>query len=334
MIHPPAPGLRTRNRGYSSMRSMIFLPRGLFLLLPCLFSSGLPESRAAGQETVALTPSATTRLVLLGTGTPNAEADRWGSALAIVVNDTPYLVDAGAGVVRRASAAHEAGVAGLAVRKLSRVFLTHLHSDHTVGLPDLIFSPWTLEREVPLEIYGPPGSDHMAAHIMEAYQEDVEVRIQGLEPANIGGNHVRVREGVQGLVYQDENVKVTAFRVDHGDWEYALGYRFETPDRVIVVSGDTRPTEAVVDHCRGCDILVHEVYSQVGFEARDPVWQRYHAASHTSGPALGELAARARPRLLVLTHQLLWGATPEELVAEVKRTFDGEVVYGRDLQVF
>lgn len=287
----------------------------------------------AAQDTGAR-PSGVTRLVLLGTGTPNAEPDRWGSALAIVVNGTPYLVDAGAGVVRRASAARELGVEGLAPRNLSIVFLTHLHSDHTVGLPDLIFTPWTLERPVPLRIFGPPGTQGMASHLMEAYQADVDVRIQGLEPANTTGAGIRVEENTHGLVYQDENVKVTAFEVDHGDWDHALGYRFETPDRTIVVSGDTAPTEEIVEQCRGCDILVHEVYSKAGFDRRDPVWKAYHSASHTSAPELGAIAARAGPRLLVLTHQLLWGSTPEALVEEVREVFDGKVVYGRDLQVF
>jgi len=286
------------------------------------------------QENHGLPDSSVTQLVLLGTGTPNAEPNRWGAALAIVVNGSPYLVDAGAGVVRRASAAHSQGVEGLEVKRLSRVFLTHLHSDHTVGLPDLIFSPWTLERDVPLQIFGPPGSEHMASHLVEAYREDMEVRIQGLEPANTGGNGVQVREVTGGLIYQDENVEVTVFPVQHGGWAHALGYRFQTPDRVIVVSGDTAPTEEVVTQCGGCDILVHEVYSEAGFRQRDPVWQRYHAASHTSGPELGRLASRAGPRVLVLTHQLLWGSTPEELVAEVKSTFHGTVIYGRDLQVF
>jgi ribonuclease BN (tRNA processing enzyme) len=251
-----------------------------------------------------------------------------------VVNGKPYVVDAGAGVVRRASAAFSRGVEGLAVENLATVFLTHLHSDHTVGLPDLIFSPWTLGRDVPLRIFGPPGTEHMASHLMEAYREDVEIRVRGLEPANTGGNRVDVQEVSGGLVFQDENVKVTAFEVKHGSWPHALGYRFETPDRVIVVSGDTAPTEEVVDQCRGCDILVHEVYSEAGFQRRNAEWQRYHAASHTSGPELGRLAARARPKLLVLTHQLLWGSTPEALVEEVKKAFDGPVVYGRDLQVF
>jgi ribonuclease BN (tRNA processing enzyme) len=279
-------------------------------------------------------PSEITQVVLLGTGTPNAEPDRWGPALAVVVNGTPYLVDAGAGVVRRASAAFARGIEGLEVRRLGIVFLTHLHSDHTVGLPDLIYSPWVLEREAPLEVLGPPGTEAMAFHLAEAYKEDVAVRIQGLEPINPSGHVVEAKDVQPGVVWEDENVKVTAFEVAHGDWAQAFGYRFETPDRVVVISGDTAPTEAVVEYCSGCDILVHEVYSQAGFDRRSPDWQRYHAASHTSAPELGRIASRAGARLVVLTHQLLWGATPDELLAEVQSTFDGPVAYGRDLDVY
>jgi ribonuclease BN (tRNA processing enzyme) len=273
-------------------------------------------------------------LVLLGTGTPNAEPARAGSALAIVVNGTPYLVDAGPGVVRRAREAFLAGVEGLDVPKLATLFLTHLHSDHTLGLPDLIYTPWTLEREAPLRVFGPEGTEDMALHLTAAYRADVEVRLRGLEPANATGYRVEARDVGPGVVFEDENVKVTAFNVLHGAWPRAFGYRFDTPDRVIVISGDTSPTEAIPEHCRGCDILVHEAYSQAGWERREPVWQEYHAASHTSGVALGEIAARANPTLLVLTHQLLWGATPEDLLAEVRGGFIGAVVYGNDLDVF
>lgn len=282
----------------------------------------------------SLEPSDRTQVVLLGTGTPNAEPDRWGPAVAIVVNGTPYLVDAGAGVVRRASAAFEGGVEGLEAKRLATVFLTHLHSDHTVGLADLIYSPWVLEREAPLRILGPSGTETMAFHLSEAYSQDVSVRLDGLEPINPQGFRVTVTEIEPGVVFQDENVTVTAFPVRHGAWPRAFGYRFETPDRVIVVSGDTAPAESVVTACNGCDILIHEVYSQAGFEQRSPAWQAYHSGSHTSGPDLGGIAARARPGILVLTHQLLWGASPEELVSEVRSTFDGPVIYGKDLDVF
>lgn len=286
------------------------------------------------EEDSALPPSEVTQLVLLGTGTPNAEPDRHGSGLAIVVNGAPYLVDAGAGVVRRANEAYQAGLEGLDPANLATVFLTHLHSDHTVGLPDLIFTPWVLGRESPIRIFGPAGTETMAYHIREAYQADIQIRIEGLEPANTTGHQVESKDVEAGVIFRDENVTVTAFPVAHGGWPQAFGYRFDTPDRAIVVSGDTAPTDAIVEYCRGCDILVHEVYSQAGWDRRAPEWQRYHAASHTSAPALAELADRAQPKLLVLTHQLLWGSSPEELLAEVRAGFSGPIAYGRDLDVF
>ncbi len=292
------------------------------------------STASSAQEATGLPPSETTQLVLLGTGTPNAEPGRFGSSLAIVVNDTPYLVDAGAGLVHRANEAYLNGVEGLAVKGLATVFLTHLHIDHTVGLPDLIYTPWVLERETPLRMYGPVGTEEMAGHLVQAFRRDVQVRLDGLEPANPTGYRVEAKDVAPGVVYQDANIKVTAFEVPHGDWTQAFGYRFETPDRIIVISGDTSPTEAVIEYCNGCDILVHEVYSQAGWDRRTPEWQRYHAAFHTSGPALGRLAARANPKILVLTHQLLWGATPEELVEEIRREFSGTIVYGKDLDIF
>ncbi len=275
-----------------------------------------------------------THVVLLGTGTPNADPERSGPAVAVVVNGTPYLVDAGPGVVRRAAAAALAGVAPLGVANLEYLFLTHLHSDHTVGLPDLIFTPWVLERKVSLQLYGPPGSSDMVDHLLAAYSEDIDVRINGLEPANELGYRVEVSEIEPGLVFEDGNVKVTAIPVHHGDWQHAFGFRFEASDRVVVISGDATPSDAIVEACGGCDLMVHEVYSQAGFERREPVWQRYHADSHTSSVQLADLAGRAKPSLLVLYHQLHWGTSDEDLVAEIAARYDGPVVSGRDLDVY
>jgi ribonuclease BN (tRNA processing enzyme) len=298
---------------------------------------GGPPGTSAGVPPgdVQAVQSEVTQVVLLGTGTPNAEPGRYGSSVAVVVRGTPYLFDAGAGVVHRANQAHrERGIEGLAPSRLATVFLTHLHTDHTVGLPDLIFTPWVLERRVPLRIFGPEGTEAMAGHLQKAYQRDVQIRLEGMEPANESGYRVVATDTEPGVVYRDEQVEITAFPVDHGDWAQAFGYRVRTPDRVVVISGDTRPTESVVEQCDGCDILIHEVYSRAGWERRSPEWQRYHAAFHTSGPELGRIAARAGPGLLVLTHQLLWGSTPEELLAEVRSAFQGPVVYGNDLDVF
>ena len=272
--------------------------------------------------------------MLLGTGTPNADPTRSGPALAIVVNGQAYLVDCGPGVVRRAAAAQETGVGALAIKKLTHVFITHLHSDHTLGYPDLILSPWVLGREEPLEAFGPPGLGEMTDHILQAYEQDIRIRLNGLEQANPTGYKVNVHEIAPGPVYRDEHVRVTAFAVRHGSWRHAYGYRFETADRTVVVSGDTVPSDNLVKHAEGCDVLVHEVYSQAGFEKRSPKWQRYHSNFHTSTRELAEIANRVRPKLLVLTHQLFWGTTCEQLLAEIKAHYDGEVRCGCDLDLY
>lgn len=276
-----------------------------------------------------------TYVVMLGTGTPNPDPERSGPAMAVVHGDRSYLVDAGPGVFRRAAAAATRGVAALRAPNLRTLFLTHLHSDHTVGLPDLILSAWTLERTEPLDVYGPPGTRAMVEHLMAAYAADIRNRIDGLEPANTTGYRVNVHEVSDGFVYRDGDLIVRAFAVPHGDWEHAFGYRFETTDRSIVISGDTRASEAVVRACNGCDVLMHEVYSAERFKAREPEWQRYHANAHTSTVELADLATRARPRLLVLYHQLYWGTDDAGLLAEMRAAgYQGTVLSARDLQTY
>jgi ribonuclease BN (tRNA processing enzyme) len=277
---------------------------------------------------------AQTQVVLLGTGTPNPDPDRSGPAVAVVVNGTAYLVDAGAGVMRRAEQARRAGIEALGASRIGIVFLSHLHSDHTIGLPDLIHTGWVLERARALQVFGPPGTSAMAEHLTQAYRPDIENRRGKLQPHTPEGWRVEATDITGGMVYRDSNVTVTAIPVPHAGWDVALAYRFETRDRVVVISGDTRPSEAVVKACNGCDVLVHEVYSLKGFAAREPSWQRYHADAHTSAGELADLATRARPRLLVLYHQLYWGATDDELLAEVRKTYAGAVVSGKDLGIY
>jgi len=277
---------------------------------------------------------AVTEIVLLGTGTPNAEPDRSGPAIAIIVNETPYLIDCGPGVVRRANEAFLFVAEGLKVENLKKLFITHLHSDHTAGYPDLILTPWVLGRDQSLEVYGPTGIDEMTEHILAAYQQDIRNRLDGPEPANDFGYRVNTHIIKPGIIYKDSNVTVEAFAVKHGSWKEAYGFVFTTPDKKIVISGDTVPSDTLVIKCDGCDVLIHEVYSAVRFKEREPVWQQYHADSHTSTYELAELAAKARPKLLVLYHQLYWGATDEDLLSEIAERYDGKVVSGQDLDVF
>ena len=287
----------------------------------------------------ALSPSAAaplrTRVVILGSGTPNADPEHSGPAVAIVVDSTAYLVDAGVGIIRRAAqAARDDSIRALDPARLGRVFVTHLHSDHTMGMPDLIFTPWVLGRTAPLDVYGPPGTARMVRLLEQAYSADIDIRLRGGEPSNKTGYAATAHDVAAGVVYRDSNVTVTAFEVPHGKWKHAFGYVFKSADRTIVISGDTKQSDAVVRACNGCDVLVHEVMSPEQLKKRTPDWQAYHNSYHTSTYDLGDLATRARPKVLVLYHQLGWGDDDAELVRQVKTRFSGTVISGRDLGVY
>jgi ribonuclease BN (tRNA processing enzyme) len=273
-------------------------------------------------------PPVRTHVILLGTGTPNADPARSGPAVAIVVDSNTYIIDAGPGIVRRAAAAK------IPMTSLRIAFLTHLHSDHTVGLPDLMLSPWVLGRTTPLAVYGPPGTTAMVDHLEAAYAQDIDIRLHGGEPSNKTGYGGKGHDVPAGVVYRDSLVTVTAFEVAHGKWPHAYGYRFQTPDRVIVISGDTAPSDAVARACSGCDVLVHEVISSESLKGRTPEWQAYHRAYHTPGYELGDIATKARPKLLVLYHQLPSGIADAALLREVHTRYKGVVVSGKDLGVY
>jgi ribonuclease BN (tRNA processing enzyme) len=270
-------------------------------------------------------------VVFLGTGMPVPNPDRQGPSLAIVANGKAYLVDAGTGIVRQAAAAYQRGIKALWANELDIAFLTHLHSDHTLGLPDLILTPWVMHRTVPLQLYGPVGTQAMADNIEKAYAEDIQVRIEGLEHQTTTGHQVVVHEIQPGVVYQDANVKVTAFAVKHGSWKEALGYRFDVDGKSIVISGDTRPVDSVVEACNSCDMLVHEVYSGTPSGAADAA---YFSSFHTSAKQLGEIAARAKPKLLVVWHYVpLRDTNQATMVDEIHETFHGPVLVANDLDV-
>jgi ribonuclease BN (tRNA processing enzyme) len=271
-------------------------------------------------------------VVVLGSGTPNADPDRSGPAVAVIANGHSYLVDAGPGIVRRAAAASRMGVPGLSMKDLTTVFITHLHSDHTLGYPDLIFSPWVLGRSEHLAAYGPHGLQDMTGHIVAAWKKDIAVRTQGLEHANKTGYIVDVHEIQPGIVYKDENVSVTGFLVKHGSWDEAFGYRFEGGGRSIVISGDTAPTDAIVSACNGCDVLLHEVYASTEKELSPG--KAYFAAFHTSPQELAAIASRAKPKLLVLYHQVFHGVPEEELLRQVREAYSGAVVSAHDLDIY
>jgi ribonuclease BN (tRNA processing enzyme) len=275
-----------------------------------------------------------TKLVLLGTGSPFADPAKSGPSLAIVVNNTSYIVDAGPGLVRRAAQAKELGFPSLDAAQLKTLFITHLHSDHTIGLADIILTPAVLDRNAPITIYGPTGIKKMTADLMRAYKEDIAIRINGLEKGDAIAYQVNTNEIKEGQIYKDSNLTVTAFKVQHGQWENAFGFVFQTKDKKIVISGDCTYSENLIKYAKDCDILVHEVYSDAGLKKRTQRWQDYHSTFHTSTFQLADIANQVKPKLLVLNHQLTFGTTLQSLLDEVQSKYKGVVVNGADLDVF
>lgn len=279
---------------------------------------------------LALQQPATVQVITLGTGGPFPDPHRQGPATAVTVGDRLFLFDAGTGVERQLRAA------GLPISGPTALFLTHLHTDHTLGLADLIFTSWVMRRHAPFPIFGPPGTGRMVDHLTAAYAEDIAVRTDGLEHEVPGGWQVAVHEIEPGVAYDSGGVRITAIPVRHGSWRVAFGYRIDAPGRSVVISGDTRPSDSLEVAATGVDVLVHEVYpaSRVAPEARPggDDWPAYLRAFHTSDIELGALAARALPRLLVLTHVVRMGASDSEIVAGIRRGgFKGTVAIAKDL---
>ena len=279
---------------------------------------------------------ASTQLVILGSGTPNPNPERGGSAYAVIVDNTPYLVDFGPGAIRSFAALMPAwggGMKDMDVTKIEHAFLTHIHSDHTTGLSDLLLTPWIMGRENKLNLYGPKGLEKMAGSLLDAYADDIDYRVNGTQPSNGTGYQFNFTELADGVVFQDINLKVEAFKVNHGDFEDAYGFRFTSKDKVIVFSGDTGPSKSLERYAKDADILVHEVYSNAGFLKKTKDWQIYHRGHHTSTYEVGEIASRAKPKLLVLSHILFWGADERDILEETRTTFSGNIKIAEDLMV-
>lgn len=280
-----------------------------------------------------------TTVVMLGTGSPIPDPDRAGPSVAIVVDSIAYLFDAGVGVVRRASAAGKAGISAFNAPnpraqpnpRFEAIFITHLHSDHTMGLADAIFTPWIQGKREPVNIYGPFGLHYLVQTVLDGNAEDIAERVASPGGPSRDGWKAQVHEVAAGEVFRDSRIRVRAFQVPHSEWPNAYGYRIDTPDRSIVISGDTRESDAVAQACDGCDLLIHEVFSDSGFTTVPAARQPYHAAAHTGGTAVGRVATKARAKMLVLTHQLFFGASDAQLLREVRATFAGLVVSAKDL---
>ena len=277
-----------------------------------------------------------TKLIVLGSGTPNPDPNRAGSAYAVVVNETPYLIDFGPGIIRRAASLSPpwgGKIEAMTVKNFEHAFLTHIHSDHSAGLADLLLTPWVMGRDSKLNLYGPSGLEQMASSILEAFEDDINYRINGTQPSNDVGYKFNFNLLTEGVVYKDKNITVEAFKVPHGTFDDAYGFRFTSQDKVIVFSGDTGPSTTLEEFATNADILVHEVYSNAGFQEKTKDWQKYHQGHHTSTFEVGQIASRAKPKLLLLSHILFWGSTNDEILAETRSTYSGQIRIAEDLMI-
>ena len=283
------------------------------------------------------TASASTKLFILGTGTPNPNPERMGSSYLVLANDEPYLFDYGTGVIRRIAAFSPSWggeYQALEVENLKYAFLTHIHSDHTLGLADLIITPWIMGRSEPLKIFGPKGAKNMHTNIIKAYQPDIDYRIYGTQPQNSTGYKVIFNELKDKFVYQDENIKVTAFLNDHGALQESYGFLIETTDKKILISGDTAMSKNLISYGENLDYLIHEIYSQKGFNNKTPDWQKYHQAHHTGPKEVAEIANLLQPKSLILSHILFWGSSEQEILDEVKTFYSGKIIVAEDGMIF
>jgi ribonuclease Z len=294
------------------------------LALACLAASALTSSAQ-----VAPASQTKVELILLGTGYPRPDPETAGPAAAVVVNGRVFVVDAGRNVTNRLWATD------YPLKDIQAVFLTHLHSDHISGLPDLFTTSWIFSRYTPLELYGPAGTENVADAMLKMFEVDIPIRRDLTELHAAEGATINPHEIYEdGIVYEDADVRVTAFRVNHEPVKHALGYKFETEQETIVISGDTRPSENLIKHARGADILVHEAYLPEHFDRVDSKevaenLKRYH----TSATEAGEVAAAAGVNVLVLTHLIPAGAE-ETFIARASKHFTGKIVVGRDLMRF
>ncbi len=264
--------------------------------------------------------------ILIGTGFPRPDAQHAGAATVVIAGDRWFLIDAGRGATLRIAATE------LKYDKLTAVFLTHLHSDHTAGLPDVFNTSWQFGRKSrPLELYGPRGVERLSHAMTEFFADDIHIRRDLMEKHPAAGATIRTHPVQEGVVFDDGVVKVTAFEVDHRPVVPAFGYRFDCGGRSIVISGDTRPTPNLVKFARGADVLIHEAYLPEFFDKVDtPAVAARLKSYHTSAQEVGVVARDAGVKTLVLTH-LIPAGEDEKFRKLASRTFKGTVIVGRDL---
>jgi ribonuclease Z len=304
-----------------------------------------------GWEPRDLSTSETTKVVMLGTGNPMPYPHRNGSSIAVVVNETPYIFDAGEGIWRAMGREMpyfgKSRVKGFTLKKnkATKLFLTHLHTDHTLGVPSLILMPWNLGRTEPLHVYGPPGTMELVTGILQAYRRDIDYRMYSPTEKNSSGWQAVAHEiNKEGMVYQDDNIKVYAYKACHGLWPFPISYRIETPDRVVAISGDTTATcDGIRQAGKNADILLIEGFTEkapLKSKASWPQNKKIPVAQqkklmHSSTKEIVALANKLKPGLLVTYHEQNYTDNPNQIEDEIRKFgWKGKYVSSRDGDIY
>ena len=268
------------------------------------------------------------RVTLLGSGENYPQTDRMGPSILIEAGDQTLVFDAGRGALQRF---YESGAS---FKDVAGIFFTHLHSDHVIGFPGLWLGGWHFEgRETSVPVFGPAGTREMVEHIKAAFSFDIGIRIEDdrAPPEGVG---VNVTEIDEDFVWRSGDVVVRAIDVDHRPIEPAFGYRIEYGGFSVVLSGDTRYSEILIEAAKGTDLLVHEVAdASAKYLESNPGFRRV-MAHHTSAKDVGRVFAQTQPRLAVYAHMVLRDLTFEDLIQVTRETYDGPLVIGEDLMTF
>ena len=285
-----------------------------------------------------MTASSDFKVTLLGTGAPPPRLDRFGPSTLIEAGDQKLLIDAGRGAAIRLYQLN------IPLGRLDALLLTHYHSDHTSGIPDVWLTGWLTShfgtRTKPFHVIAPVGAKLLMENLERAYALDIKIRIADEKLPSVGvAIHVEEFDE-DGVVYEKNGVKVIAFEVDHGDViKPAYGYRIEYAGRVAVISGDTRYNQNVIKYATGADLLVHEVAAVRSELMQDAHIQRI-VAHHITPREAGRVFAQAKPKLAVYTHFVLLAServpppTLDDVVAETRHSYDGPLELGEDLMSF
>jgi len=270
------------------------------------------------------------KVTLLGTGSPPPVMNRFGPSILIEAGDKKFLFDVGRGAIQRLVQTKTKW------QDVDGVFFTHLHSDHVVGFPDVWLTGWLVSpgRNRPLEVWGPPGTEKMMSHLVQAFEFDIGFRISD-DKARPEGVVINAHNINPGVAYEQSGIKITAIKVDHAPVEPAYGYRIDYNGRSVVLSGDTRTSENLIRAAEGVDLLVHEVVSPETFYRAgvNPERTKSVIAHHVTPEQAGEVFARTKPRLAVYSHMVQPTVTNDDLIPGTRKTYDGPLEVGEDLMV-